>query len=177
VEAIKQARKIISSMAIAFSLILSACRGSDTSSYDSSSQESSDDSSSQESSDDSSSQESSDDSSSQESSAELTASDIDVSISCSPWRESPSGLFGETDCNIAVTNTSAASGDIYVIWDWQDGDKSCGAGFSARSDGLPADISVGAYESGTATAVPQTMMCSPSYYNPVPVNVRVTVRD
>lgn len=145
----KQARKIITSIAIAFPLILSACGGSDTSS---------------------------DKSSSEESSAELTASDIDVSVSCGPWRGTVSGN-GETDCNISVTNTSAASGYVYVSWNWKDGDKSCGMGYSTGSDGQPGYISVDANESGTASAVGVTMLCSPSVYNPVPVDVRVRVEN
>jgi len=146
-EATKQARKINPSILITFPLILSACGGSETSS---------------------------DDSSSQESSAELTASDIDVSVSCGPWRET--FLGGETDCNIEVTNMSAASGYVHVFWDFKVGDKFCGFGKYRNSDGLPRFISVDAYGSGTASQGEAILLCS-AWDNPRPVNVGVTVKQ
>jgi hypothetical protein len=114
-------------------------------------------------------------SSSEESSATLTASDIDVSVSCGEWRPKNFGS-SEADCDISIKNKSAASGTIYLLWSWKDGNTSCGSGFSVGADSQPTDISIDANESGTFSTV-QTMLCDARYANPVAENIRVTVRD
>jgi hypothetical protein len=114
-------------------------------------------------------------SSSGDSSATLTASDIDVSVSCGEWR-TENILFGKADCDITIKNKSAASGTIYVLWTWKDGDTSCGVGNTMNSSGQPSDVSVDANETGTISTT-QTMMCAAGYADPKAENIRVTVRN
>lgn len=109
------------------------------------------------------------------SSATLTASDIDVSVSCGEWRAKNFGS-GEADCDITIKNKSAASGTIYVLWSWKDGNTSCGIGNTMDSSGQPSDIGVDANESGTISTT-QTMTCMAGYADPEAENIRVTVRD
>lgn len=105
--------------------------------------------------------------------ATLTASDIDVSLACGGWRPNSAGL-GEVDCDVSFTNKSAASGTIYISWDWKDGNKSCGQGYSTGSDGQPGYINFGANDYGTQSTV-FGMSCSLAVYNPVAENIRVRV--
>lgn len=111
------------------------------------------------------------------SSAALNASDIDVSVSCEEWRSRGAfSLPGEADCDISIKNNSAASGTIYVLWSWKDGNTSCGVGSTKNSNGDPIDINIDANESGTISTV-QRMACAPGYANPVAEDIRVTVRN
>jgi hypothetical protein len=105
----------------------------------------------------------------------LRPSDIDAAVKCAPWEPNPQ--FGNlvAECDVIVENRSAASGVIFVSWDWMSGDKRCGGGVSKTTAGDPANINIGPYESSVFRSPQSPYGCFGQDW-PEPTNITVQVR-
>jgi hypothetical protein len=147
----KQSRKIVS-IAIALSMMLGACRVSDSSNNNSVTTNSQ----------------------ARKSKAVLTASDIEVTVECEAWMPSVAGQ-GQADCDVIIDNFSAASGVIWVSWTWLDGDKYCGIGVQPDIDGVPSNLIIDSYENVVLSGN-YTNMCAPTWYRPEAEQIEVQIR-